>query len=120
MPDIRDLMRDNLLGVFNQRDATARLTAIERLHAPDVVFVDAEGTVTGHEALHEKAESILGLAPDHFVFTPTGPIHAAGDLGLLTWGFGPPNGAPAVTGTDVALFADGRIVRLYTLLASSE
>jgi hypothetical protein len=115
LASIDELMHANLLEVFGERDPVRRKTAIARTYAPDVVFSDPEGTVTGHDALDAKAQGLLDEAPD-LVFTPSGSVHAVDDLGHLAWEFGPAGGAPVVRGADIALVRDGVIVRLYTML----
>jgi hypothetical protein len=112
---VDELMRANLLDVFNGRDADRRRAAIGRVYAPGVTFADPEETVTGHDALDAKAQKILDEAPG-FVFTAAGPIHVVPDLGHLASGFGPEGEPPVVRGIDVAHVADGRIVSVYTLL----
>lgn len=111
-----DLARANLLEVFGERDSTRRLAAIERLHAPQVVFTDPEGSVSGHQAVNAKAGGILASAPPDFVFSPAGTAYSAGDIAYIRWSFGPDGGTPVVTGTDVVVVTDGRISRLYTML----
>jgi SnoaL-like domain len=115
MADITDLMRANLLEVFNERDAGLRRAAIARTYAPDVRFSDPEETVTGHDALDAKAQRLLDQAPD-LVFSPAGPPRVNHDLGYLAWNLGPDGGPPAVRGLDIALVENDLIARLYTLL----
>jgi hypothetical protein len=115
MAEIADLMRANLLGVFNERDPARRREVIATIYAPEVEFADPEGTVTGHDALDAKAQGLLDASPG-FVFTPAGSVHVVDDLGYLPWQFGPEGEPPSVRGADVALVVDGRIARLYTLL----
>ena len=115
MATIEELMRGNLLEVFNERDDERRRAAIVRIYRPDVRFSDPEETVTGHEALDAKAQRILADAPG-FVFTPAGPVLVTQDLGYLEWRFGPQDAAPAVRGVDVAHVRDGLIASVYTLL----
>ncbi|MBL7258025.1 nuclear transport factor 2 family protein [Paractinoplanes lichenicola] len=110
-----ELMRANLLEVFNERDAGRRRAAIARIYAPDVQFNEPDEPVVGHAALDAKAQGILDGAPG-FVFTPDGPAQANQDLGYLAWNLGPEGQAPVVRGRDIALIADGRIVKVYTLL----
>jgi hypothetical protein len=113
--EIAELMRVNLLEVFNERDAGRRRAAIARTYAPDVTFSDPVETVTGHAAIDAKAQGLLDGAPG-FVFTPAGSVQVSRDLGYLAWNFGPEGLPPAVRGVDIALVEDGRIARLYTLL----
>jgi hypothetical protein len=115
MADIADLMRANLLEVFNERDAERRRSAIAGTYAPDIRFSDPEETVTGHDALDAKAQRLLDEAPG-FVFSPAGPVQVNHDLGYLAWNFGPDGAPPVVRGVDIALVEDGRIARIYTLL----
>jgi hypothetical protein len=115
MAEIAELMRANLLGVFNERDPARRREVIAATYAPDVEFADPEGSVTGHDALDAKAQGLLDASPD-FVFSPAGSVRVAGDLGYLPWQLGPEGAPPVVRGVDIALVADGRIARLYTLL----
>jgi hypothetical protein len=115
MADIEALMRANLLEVFGERDPVRRREAIARTYTADVTFADPDATVVGHEALSEKAQSILDEAPD-FVFTPRGPVQVNSDLGYLAWNFGPEGAPPVVHGVDIALIRDGLIARVYTLL----
>lgn len=112
---IDELMQANLLGVFNERHAERRRAAIARTYAPDVTFSDPESTVTGLDAIDAKAQGLLDGAPG-FVFVPAGPVRVTADLGQLAWGFGPAGQPPVARGVDVALVADGRIARLWTLL----
>ena len=112
---VESLMRATLLEVFGERDAERRLAAIRRTYAEDVVFSDREEVITGHAALDAKAQKLLDDAPG-FVFSPVGPAHVAQDLGHQAWAFGPPGQDPVVSGMDIALVRDGRIVSLYTIL----
>jgi hypothetical protein len=112
--DIPELMRATL-EVFGERDADRRRAAVERTYAPDVVFADPDEVVVGHEALAAKAGRLLDASPG-FVFRADGPALVNHDLGVQRWELGPEGQPPVVRGTDIALVADGRIVRLYTLL----
>ncbi|WP_432562653.1 nuclear transport factor 2 family protein [Kineococcus sp. SYSU DK003] len=116
MPEpLRTLMTATLLEVFGERDPDRRTAAIRRTFSEDVVLVDAEETVTGHEALHAKVQRLLDQAPG-YVFTPAGPLHEVAELGHQAWNFGPPDGSPAVSGIDIGVAQDGRLARLYTIL----
>ena len=115
MATIEELMQANLGAVFSERDASRRRAAIARTYAPDVVFSDPEGTVTGHEALDAKAQAVLEQSPD-FVFAPASEINVVDDLGYLAWNLGPEGQPPVVRGADIALVKNGVIARLYTVL----
>lgn len=118
MSVVAELVHRMVTDVFNERNAHRRAEAIAAVFADNVVFVDPEGTVTGLAALAEKVHALLEGAPG-FVFRLAGPIQEVADLGLDRWQFGPPGADPVVRGTDVAIVADGRIVRLYTMIDPS-
>lgn len=115
MADVDELLRRNLLEVFGERDDERRRAAMATVLSADVVFHDPEGAVRGRDEVEAKVAALLADAPG-FVFRLTGPVRVSGDLGVLTWSFGPEDGTPVVTGTDIALVDDGLIVRLHTLL----
>ncbi|MEV4146413.1 nuclear transport factor 2 family protein [Amycolatopsis sp. NPDC049691] len=115
MATVAELMRANLLEVFNERDDERRAKAIAATYAADVEFADPEGVVTGHEDLNAKAKGLLEQSPG-FVFAPAGPVLVNHDLGHLAWEFGPEGAPPVVRGIDVALVKDGLITKLYTML----
>jgi hypothetical protein len=117
MATIEELMRANLLEVFNERDEVRRREAIGRTYVPGVRFADPDDTVTGREALSAKAQKILDGAPG-FVFSADGPVRVNNELGYLAWNFGPEGAAPVVKGVDIALVEDGLIATVYTLLTS--
>ncbi|MDD7937216.1 nuclear transport factor 2 family protein [Actinomycetospora lutea] len=116
MAGVDELLIRNLLEVFGERDGGRRRAVIAELYDQDVLFQDPEGAVHGRDAIDAKVAALLGDAPAGFVFHATDPVRVSGDLGVLTWAFGPADGAPVVSGTDIALTAGGRIVRLHTLL----
>jgi hypothetical protein len=115
MATIEQLMRANLLEVFNERDGARRRAAIARTYSPGVRFSDPDDIVEGFAELDAKAQTILDDAPG-FSFTLAGPIQVNHDLGYLRWNFGPAGQPPVVRGVDIALVAGGLIISLYTVL----
>lgn len=112
---IDDLMRANLLDVFNERDESTRRAAIDRTYAPDVRWTDAEGVTTGREALEAKCVALQQQLGD-LQFTAAGPVHQLPNFGHLAWHLTGPDGAPVMSGFDVAVVEDGVITELYTVL----
>ncbi|SEF32896.1 SnoaL-like domain-containing protein [Amycolatopsis pretoriensis] len=115
MATVAELMRANLLEVFNERDDDRRAKAIAATYATDVEFADPEGVATGHDELNAKAKGLLDQSPG-FVFVPDGPVLVNHDLGHLAWAFGPEGAPPVVRGIDVALVEDGLVTKLYTMV----
>jgi hypothetical protein len=112
------LMEANLLGVFNERDAQQRASAIESIYAPDVRWTDDEGTTVGREALAAKARA-LQSEMHGLVFTKAGPVYQTRGFGYLAWKLGPEGGEPVASGFDAAVVRHDLISELYTVITSS-
>ena len=112
---IRELMLDNLFGVFSERDPDRRLEVINRNYTEDVIWTDPMWTAEGREAFVERAQEFVDGKPD-VRFAAAGPVIVCRDLGYLAFNLGVPGQPPRVSGHDVALVRDGRIALLYTLI----
>lgn len=112
---LSDLLLRNLTEVFDERDAARRRLVIPQLWADDGIFVDPEGRFVGHDEIEGAVEKLQEMTPGHR-FTASGAplVHRGG--GLLNWSYGPEDDPSRITGQDVAVVADGRIVALYTYL----
>jgi hypothetical protein len=110
------LLHANLLRVFGERNRERRRAAIAEIYAPDAVLYEPDASATGHDAIDDAVEALLTSLPPMFVFTALGPAVGHHGVARLRWAAGPANGPAAVTGTDVAHIADGRIHNLYVLL----
>lgn len=115
--DIVRLMEENLLAVFNERDADARLAVIRRNYAPHVRWSDAEETVVGHDRLHEKAQALLDGPLAGLDFVQAGPVHQVANMGHLNFEvYAPSTTDVLIAGFDVALVEDGVIAQLFTVV----
>lgn len=112
---VADLMRRNLLDVFNEPDPERRSAAIAQTYAEDVVWHEPDRVVRGREALAERATELRAQTPDR-VFRPEGPVSANDDLGHLGFQYGPAGQPPVATGMDIAHCKDGVIIELYTIV----
>ncbi|WP_022927493.1 nuclear transport factor 2 family protein [Patulibacter americanus] len=110
------ILRRNLLEVFGERDPARRRAVIDELYVADTRFAEAGGTVQGRDAVDAAVGRILDDVPPNFRFVVEAEPAVVDGLGRIGWGFGPPDGPPAVHGMDVATFRDGRIDRLWTFL----
>ena len=112
---VADLLRRNLLDVFNERDPDRRASAIAEIYVDDVVWHEPDRVVGGRKALARRAVELQAEIPG-WVFRPAGPISVTDDLGHLGFHLGPADQPPAVIGMDIAHCKDGVIVELYTLV----
>jgi hypothetical protein len=113
---VKDLMKQNLLGVFSERDAEKHRSLIAKIWDRKGIFIDPDGRYVGHTAINDAAEQLHRRFPD-FAFSELADGDAYGGVGRLAWGFGPPGEARKITGIDVLVASDGRrITALYTFL----
>jgi hypothetical protein len=113
---IEQLMHDNLLAVFNERDDAKRQAATQRTYAADVRWTDAEGLTTGHSGLEAKCVGLQAGLGD-LQFEPVGRVQQLPGFAYLAWQLvNASGGPPAMTGFDVALIEDGLITDLWTVL----
>lgn len=114
--DFNALLRANLERVFNERDAAQRRAAVAELFSENPVMFEPDGIVQGRAAIAEVAGKLLEQFGPTFAFTPVADAVGHHDLATLRWQAGPAGGPIAVTGTDAALFLQGRIEKLWVLL----
>ncbi len=89
---------------------------MESIYTADATFFEVDEVATGYEAVNTIIQNVLEKMPADFVFHATQPAMINHNVGRFSWGVGPANGQDVVTGTDVALFRDGRIQALYVFL----
>ena len=119
MTTLSDLLQCNLLDISSQRDRKKRRAALKELWAPDGVMWSAEGTYLGLRAIEESAANLLRRYPE-FAFTAVGEVDEIPDAARMRWSFGAAGTPPAITGMDVVVASNGRIVSLYRFLDGAE
>ncbi|MFE2283296.1 NAD(P)H-dependent oxidoreductase [Streptomyces sp. NPDC059443] len=111
-----DLMRVNLLEVFNEPDADRRAAVIAENYADDVVWHEPDRINHGRRELVRRATELLAEHPD-WVFRPAGSASGLDDIGHLGFEYGPADGQPPrVSGMDIARTSGGVIIELYTIV----
>ena len=117
---VKDLMKQNLFGVFGERDAAKRRSLIAKIWDRNGIFIDPHGRYVGHTAINDAAEQLRRRFPD-FAFSELADGDAYGGVGRLAWGFGPAGEPPKITGLDVLVASDDRrITALYTFLDAAK
>ena len=113
---VKDLMKQNLFGVFGERDAEKRRSLIAKIWDRSGIFIDPHGRYVGHTAINDAAEQVQRRFPD-FAFSVLADADAYNGVGRLPWGFGPRGEPRKVTGIDVLVASgDRRISALYTFV----
>ena len=114
--DYETIMQANLALVFGERDPTRRIEAIRKIYDENAFLHEPHRSVRGHDAISQAVTELLGSLPQDFRFTAIRPAVGHNGLGRLRWKAGPPNGRPAVTGTDIAQIEGGLIQTLHIFL----
>jgi hypothetical protein len=113
---VKGLMKQNLLGVFGERDAEQRRSLIAKIWDRKGIFIDPHDRYVGHTAINDAAEQLQRRLPG-FAFSELADGDAYSGVGRLAWGFGPPDEPRKITGIDVLVASDDRrITALYTFL----
>jgi hypothetical protein len=112
---VNELLKRNLLAIFGERDSVARMKELETIWLPEGVFVDPGGRHVGLSAINSKVTELQARFPD-YAFTERGPVDVMHGIGRLAWGYGPEDNRGAVTGVDIAVTRDGRLLELYAFI----
>lgn len=110
------LLERNASEVFGERDPLRRRRAIAELYAEDCALCDEAGESVGQAAVCEQVGRILDEGPPGFSLSLVAPAEVIHDFGRLRWQIGPAGGPPVLSGIDVAVFANGKIRTLYTVI----
>ena len=102
------------MEIFNQRSPEARMEAIKKYYANDIIFYEPESITQGYEAISGVAQALLDKTPG-WVFSPIGKAIANHDMAILSWSFGPP-GDVKVKGKDIILVENSKIKVLYVVI----
>ena len=112
---VSELLKRNLLAVFGERDSAARLIELKSIWLPEGIFVDPDGRYTGLDAINRRVDELQVRFPD-FEFIERGPVQAMHGIGRLAWGYGPKTDRTAVTGVDIAVTRQGRLLELFAFI----
>ena len=119
LPDantVKDLMKQNLFGVFGERDADKRRSLIAKIWDSKGIFIDPHGRYVGHSGINEAVEQLQRRLPG-YAFSILAETDAYSGVGRLQWGYGPTGEPRRLTGVDVLVASDdGRIAILYTFV----
>ncbi|MFE2958268.1 nuclear transport factor 2 family protein [Nocardia tengchongensis] len=110
-----ELMRRNLLDVFNEPDPDRRAAVIAETYTADVVWHEPDRINKGRTEFERRAAEMLAENPD-WVFRTAGPASGLDDIGHLGFQYGPPDQPAVVSGMDIARVEGGRIAELYTIV----
>ena len=110
------LMERSVSEVFSERDPGRRRRAVAELYAEDCALCDAHGESIGQAAVSEQVGRLLDEGPQGFCLNLVAPAEVIHNFGRLRWQMGPVGAPPVVSGTHVAVFANGKIRTLYTVI----
>lgn len=110
------LANQNLLGIFDERDPSKRLTQMQKTYATYITFYDPDKALSGFDAINDFVSQLLESNPE-WNFHPIGNVWINCDLVTLEWEFGPDGQTAPVRGNDVMFINDeGKIEKMYTMI----
>jgi len=110
------LANQNLLGIFNERDSTKRLTQMQATYDEDIAFYDPDKLIKGFDTINEFVSQLHDSNPE-WSFRPHGNVWVNSNLLMLEWEFGPAGQAAPVRGNDVMFVnGEGKIEKMYTMI----
>ncbi|RYE90455.1 MAG: nuclear transport factor 2 family protein [Myxococcales bacterium] len=117
MPELSplDLVEASLVRVWNERDESRRMAALQEIYQPGAVLHDPDNVVTGLEAISRTVAGLLAKMPPGFRFEVVGRPSGHHGLAVARWQGGPP-GQVVVTGSDIARVSGGLIAELHVII----
>ena len=103
---------DTYLAAYGEPDAATRARLVAEVFADDAVLADPPFLARGHDELVGAFAAVQERFPGHR-FERTSRVDVHHDVARCTWALGAPDGEPALVGTDVVAFRDGRIARVH-------
>jgi SnoaL-like domain len=107
--DAYEDLAQRYIDAWNQTDAAARRTAVDKLYADDARYVDPLAVAQGREAI----ASMIGAVQEQFPglsFRLVGAVDGHHNQARFGWELGPAGGEAPIVGFDVAVTDDdGRI-----------
>jgi hypothetical protein len=104
-----DDLAQRYIDAWNETDATARRSAVDKLYADDARYVDPMAVAEGRDAITSMIGAVHEQFPD-FSFRLAGPVDGHHNQARFGWELGPAGSQAPVVGFDVAVTDDaGRI-----------
>ncbi len=110
------IIEQHLAKIWSERNPSMRLKALDSLYTMDSTLYEVGEIITGHELINNKVSAIVNHVPEDFVFTKVAPVMINNNVRKLLWGLGPKGKPPVSTGTDIAIFENGKIKSLYVFV----
>jgi hypothetical protein len=104
-----DELAQRYIDAWNETDATARRSAVDKLYADDARYIDPMAVAEGPDAITSMIGAVQEQFPD-FSFRLAGPVDGHHNQARFGWELGPAGSPAPIVGFDVAVTDDaGRI-----------
>ncbi|WP_228479981.1 nuclear transport factor 2 family protein [Microbacterium abyssi] len=103
-------------AVSNERDPNRRREAIDRLFDVNMRYIDQDGSASGRDAFTRRIDDLAAMMTPTARFELQRPAQYETDCVLFRWQLAEPGNLPLVAGAEVAVFTDGRVVSLYSIV----
>jgi hypothetical protein len=112
---VNELMKRNLFAIFGERDSAVRMLELKTIWLPKGIFVDPDGRYAGLDAINRRVDELQARFPG-FDFIERGSVQVMHGIGRLAWGYGPEGNRTSVTGVDIAVTRQGRLIELFAFI----
>lgn len=114
MSTIEAPLSRNVLEVFNERDATARLSQMKALYHDDAVFHESnETSFVGLDAINARVTEVLATIAPEQRFRPAAAEERNHDVARVAWTLSAAGEPVVLSGMDIGIVREGKIAVLY-------
>lgn len=111
---IKSLVEQHLT-LWNEHDPAKRKQIMQAIYAPDLEMVDRHFIANGYEQVDGFIQDLQKKSPD-FRFTHAKPIDTHHNVARLFWQVGSKAKPDAVTGMDLFVIENGKVVKMYVFV----
>lgn len=118
MKNPAQLLEDSLLVIWNNRNSTERLQAMQEIYHQDIHFFESDSgnAIVGFEAINELITGLQSQWAPEFSFQLTKPGQSNHHVQVASWTLGISGTRPVASGMDVAIVKDEKIKALHLYL----
>lgn len=116
--EIRSLVESHL-AIWNEKDLKKRKNLIEKVYADNIEMVDSHFIANGHKEINEFIDGLQKKSPSS-KFSIIKEIDVNHNTARLYWKHSSSEKTDSVTGMDLFVLENGKIVKLYVFLDSKK
>ena len=118
MSETTNILEQNLLQIWNQRNYVERNKIMKKLYSPECIFYESDNSngIIGIEAINDYIEALQKNWQPEFSFEIDLPGVINHEVARVSWKLGIPDVSIVAKGTDIAYIENGLIRKLFLFL----